>query len=116
MAALYAGIPNTASVNTVNRQCSSGLTAVNQIANEIKTGQIDIGIGKSCEFKIPFKYCFVLAVRYTSLWNDSVMVIVMITKMVKAIVMGLTDAFLIRRWRRIDDAWLRTRRTAQSFL
>ena len=46
MASLYAGIPHTASVNTVNRQCSSGLTAVNQIANEITTGQIDIGIGK----------------------------------------------------------------------
>ena len=46
MASLYAGIPHTASVNTVNRQCSSGLTAVNQIANEIATGQIDIGIGK----------------------------------------------------------------------
>lgn len=46
MAALAAGIPHTTSVNTVNRQCSSGLTAVNQIANEIALGQIDIGIGK----------------------------------------------------------------------
>lgn len=45
MAALHAGIPNTSSVNTVNRQCSSGLTAINQIAMEIMTGQIDIGIG-----------------------------------------------------------------------
>ncbi|KAL1745557.1 Thiolase, N-terminal domain-containing protein [Schizophyllum fasciatum] len=49
MAALHAGIPNTAAVNTVNRQCSSGLTAVNQIANEILTGQIDIGIGSGVE-------------------------------------------------------------------
>lgn len=46
MAALHAGIPNTTSVNTVNRQCSSGLAAVNQIANEIIAGQIDIGIGR----------------------------------------------------------------------
>lgn len=46
MAALHSGIPNTASINTVNRQCSSGLSAVNQIANEILAGQIDIGIGK----------------------------------------------------------------------
>ena len=45
MAALYAGIPNTTAINTVNRQCSSGLTSVNQIAMEIQTGQIDIGIG-----------------------------------------------------------------------
>ncbi|KAK2459252.1 hypothetical protein APHAL10511_008729 [Amanita phalloides] len=49
MAALYAGIPNTTSINTVNRQCSSGLTAVNQIANEIRAGQIDIGIGAGVE-------------------------------------------------------------------
>lgn len=46
MAALHSGIPNTAAVDTVNRQCSSGLAAVNQIANEILAGQIDIGIGK----------------------------------------------------------------------
>jgi len=46
MAALAAGIPHTTSLNTLNRQCSSGLSAVNQIANEILTGQIDIGIGE----------------------------------------------------------------------
>ena len=48
-AALWAGIPNTASVNTINRQCSSGLASVNQIANEIITGQIDVGIGAGVE-------------------------------------------------------------------
>jgi acetyl-CoA acyltransferase 1 len=45
MAALHAGIPYTTSLNTVNRQCSSGLSSVNHIANQIKAGQIDIGIG-----------------------------------------------------------------------
>lgn len=49
MAALSAGIPNTTPINTVNRQCSSGLTAVVQIANEIKSGEIDIGIGAGVE-------------------------------------------------------------------
>jgi len=49
MAALHADIPNTTSINTVNRQCSSGLTAINQIANEIKAGQISIGIGAGVE-------------------------------------------------------------------
>lgn len=49
MAALYAGIPNTAAVNTLNRQCSSGLATVNQIAMEISSGQIDIGIGAGVE-------------------------------------------------------------------
>jgi len=45
MAALHAGIPISTSIATVNRQCSSGLTAVNQIAVQIMAGQIDIGIG-----------------------------------------------------------------------
>ncbi|KAG6916257.1 hypothetical protein DXG01_007714 [Tephrocybe rancida] len=49
MASLHAGIPLTSSVNTVNRQCSSGLTSVNHIASLIKIGQIDIGIGAGVE-------------------------------------------------------------------
>lgn len=49
MAALHAGLPVTTAVNTVNRQCSSGLTTVVQIANEIAAGQIDIGIGAGVE-------------------------------------------------------------------
>ena len=49
MASLHAGIPVETSINTVNRQCSSGLTAITQIANQIKAGQIDIGIGAGVE-------------------------------------------------------------------
>ncbi|KAF8989645.1 thiolase-like protein [Cyathus striatus] len=49
MAALHAGIPEETSINIVNRQCSSGLTAINQIANEIRVGQIQIDIGPSVE-------------------------------------------------------------------
>ncbi|KAI0046170.1 acetyl-CoA acetyl transferase [Auriscalpium vulgare] len=49
MAGFHAGIPQTTPVSTVNRQCSSGLTAVNQIAALIKAGQIDIGIGAGVE-------------------------------------------------------------------
>ncbi|OSD00140.1 thiolase [Trametes coccinea BRFM310] len=49
MAALHSGIPNTVPISTVNRQCSSGLQAVNIIAGEIITGQIDIGIGAGVE-------------------------------------------------------------------
>jgi acetyl-CoA acyltransferase 1 len=48
-ASLIAGIPNTAGLNTVNRQCSSGLMAVVQIAHEIQSGMIDIGIGGGME-------------------------------------------------------------------
>ena len=46
---LAAGYPNTCAINTVNRQCSSGLAAISQIAGEIRTGQIDIGIGAGAE-------------------------------------------------------------------
>ncbi|CAO1631415.1 unnamed protein product [Parajaminaea phylloscopi] len=49
MAALWAGFPESTAVNTLNRQCSSGLATVNQIANQIALGQIDIGIGAGVE-------------------------------------------------------------------
>jgi acetyl-CoA acyltransferase 1 len=45
MAALHAGLPVSTPIATVNRQCSSGLAAVNFIAAQILSGQIDIGIG-----------------------------------------------------------------------
>lgn len=48
-AQLVAGIPHSTPFMAVNRQCSSGLMAVNTIYNEIKTGQIDIGIGAGVE-------------------------------------------------------------------
>ncbi|KAG0335463.1 3-ketoacyl-CoA thiolase with broad chain length specificity, partial [Podila horticola] len=45
MAALYAGYPESTSIYTTNRQCSSGLQAVVSIASHIQAGLIDIGIG-----------------------------------------------------------------------
>jgi acetyl-CoA acyltransferase 1 len=48
-ASLVAGFPETASVRTLNRQCSSGLQACVDIANQIKTGMIDVGIGAGVE-------------------------------------------------------------------
>jgi acetyl-CoA acyltransferase 1 len=48
-ASLVAGFPETAAVRTLNRQCSSGLQACIDIANQIKTGMIDIGIGAGVE-------------------------------------------------------------------
>jgi len=49
MAAIAAGIPETSSLQTVNRQCASGLQAVANIANSIKSGEITIGIGAGVE-------------------------------------------------------------------
>jgi len=48
-AALAAGIPHTAGASSVNRFCSSGLKAVQDIANQIRLGAIDIGIAVGAE-------------------------------------------------------------------
>jgi acetyl-CoA acyltransferase 1 len=48
-AALAAGFPVTTSAKAVNRQCSSSLQACVDIANAIKSGMIEIGIGAGAE-------------------------------------------------------------------
>lgn len=48
-AALAAGFPESAAVKSVNRQCSSGLQAIVDIANALKAGVIDVGIGAGVE-------------------------------------------------------------------
>ncbi len=48
-AALVAGFPESTAVKSLNRQCSSGLQACVDIANEIRTGMIEIGVGAGVE-------------------------------------------------------------------
>ncbi|KAI0421554.1 thiolase [Xylaria grammica] len=48
-AALVAGLPETAAVRTLNRQCSSGLQACVDVANQIRAGMIEVGIGAGVE-------------------------------------------------------------------
>lgn len=48
-ATLLAGFPESTAARTLNRQCSSGLQACVDIANQIATGMIDIGIGAGVE-------------------------------------------------------------------
>ncbi|PSS16546.1 hypothetical protein M430DRAFT_28327 [Amorphotheca resinae ATCC 22711] len=48
-AALAAGFPNTTAASTVNRFCSSGLKATQDIANQISNGSIEIGIAMGAE-------------------------------------------------------------------
>ncbi|KAK3332033.1 Thiolase, N-terminal domain-containing protein [Cercophora scortea] len=48
-ASLVAGFPDTTAVRTLNRQCSSGLQACVDVANQIKTGMIEVGIGAGVE-------------------------------------------------------------------
>ncbi|KAL2557046.1 3-ketoacyl-CoA thiolase 2 [Forsythia ovata] len=49
MAALCAGFPDVVPIRTVNRQCSSGLQAVADVAASIKAGFYEIGIGAGLE-------------------------------------------------------------------
>lgn len=56
MATFLAGIPETTSLSAVNRQCSSGLQAVMNIANSIRANQIDIGIGGGAENMSQFTF------------------------------------------------------------
>ncbi|KAL2135100.1 hypothetical protein VTI74DRAFT_9810 [Chaetomium olivicolor] len=48
-ASLVAGFPVSTAVRTLNRQCSSGLQACVDIANQIRSGMIEIGIGAGVE-------------------------------------------------------------------
>lgn len=48
-ASLLAGFPESTAVRTLNRQCSSGLQACIDVANQIKAGMIDVGIGAGVE-------------------------------------------------------------------
>jgi acetyl-CoA acetyltransferase family protein len=48
-ASLAAGFPNTTAASSVNRFCSSGLKAVQDIANEISNGSIEIGLAVGAE-------------------------------------------------------------------
>jgi acetyl-CoA acyltransferase 1 len=48
-AALVAGFPESTAVKALNRQCSSGLQACVDIANAIKAGMIEIGVGAGVE-------------------------------------------------------------------
>ena len=49
VAQLMTDIPNTAAFYTVNRMCSSGITAIANVANQIKGGSIDVGLGGGVE-------------------------------------------------------------------
>lgn len=48
-AALVAGFPESTAVKSLNRQCSSGLQACVDIANAIRSGMIEIGVGSGVE-------------------------------------------------------------------
>ena len=48
-ASLAAGYPTTAGASSVNRFCSSGLKAVQDVANQIMSGSIDIGVAIGAE-------------------------------------------------------------------
>jgi len=49
MAQFLAGIPESTPLYAINRFCSSGLQAVADVANSIRGGQVEIGIGGGVE-------------------------------------------------------------------
>lgn len=49
MAMNHVGYPNTTSLYTVNRACSSSLQAIAAVAAQIRTGVVDVGIGAGME-------------------------------------------------------------------
>ncbi|PWY69572.1 thiolase [Aspergillus heteromorphus CBS 117.55] len=49
MAQIHAGFPHSVPFHTINRQCSSGLAAISTIANGIRAGAINVGIGGGME-------------------------------------------------------------------
>ena len=49
MSALLAGLPVTAPAVTVNRLCGSGMNAVGNIADQIRTGSIELGVAGGVE-------------------------------------------------------------------
>lgn len=61
-AALVAGFPETTAVKGLNRQCSSGLQAIADISNAIKSDMIDVGIGAGVE-SMSFQYGYVVPFR-----------------------------------------------------
>lgn len=48
-ASLAAGIPESTPVQVINRFCSSGLMALTTISNQIRAGQIEIGLAVGSE-------------------------------------------------------------------
>ena len=49
MGQLMADIPYTVPLEAINRQCSSGLQSCAHIANAIKAGEIEVGVGGGVE-------------------------------------------------------------------
>ena len=46
---LAAGFPESVPCQSINRFCSSGLMAVNTIANQVRSGDIEIGLAIGLE-------------------------------------------------------------------
>jgi acetyl-CoA acyltransferase 1 len=57
---LAAGFPDTVPVQVINRFCSSGLMAVTTVANQVRSGQIEIGLAIGVE-SMSNKYVLVVS-------------------------------------------------------
>ena len=58
MAAFLAGVPDTVPIHNINRQCSSGLQAVAEVAASIRSGYYDIGLACGVESMSSAEFSF----------------------------------------------------------
>ncbi|CAN1269782.1 3-ketoacyl CoA thiolase 1, peroxisomal [Linum perenne] len=92
MAAFYAGFPETVPVRTVNRQCSSGLQAVADVAASIKAGFYEIGIGAGLE-------CMTIDnIRFGLTWTESQQVESFVQARDCLLPMGITSENVAQRF------------------
>ena len=93
MAQIMAGIPETTSLHTVNRQCSSGLQACANIANSIAAKEITIGIGAGVESMsfYPMNKMKPIEVDWKAAWNNK-------TAMDCLLPMGITSENVTKKY------------------
>ena len=113
-AALVAGFPTSTAVRATNRQCSSGLQAVVDIANAIRAGMIEVGIGAGVE-SMSMQYGPAAVTEFSELLdshpeakNCKVPMGVLSEKMAKdrKITRGVQDAFAAQSYQKAYKAQL----------
>ena len=67
LASLNAGIPQETPTIAVNRQCSSGLEAINMAAQLIRTGEVDIAVAGGAENMTQVPFMLDSSVRFDGL-------------------------------------------------
>ena len=91
MAAFLAGVPASVPIHTLNRQCSSGLQAVAEVASSVRSGYYDIGLACGVESMSSAEFAF----------SGSTNPRVFVNEQAKACMlpMGITSENVASRWK-----------------